>query len=303
MHKIKLIFNPASDRGRSGQKASDLQAVVERHGGADWSGTEYPGHGTELARQAALEGYERVVAMGGDGTVHEVVNGLMEVPPEKRPLLGVVPIGSGNDFAFACGVSMDMQQAMIRVFTGDPSPVDIGRITDGSGRAEFFDNSAGFLFDAAVNIESRKIKGIYGFPMYLTATIRSIIKHYATTRLHFTIDGEEFDKDLIMFTIGNGAREGGGFMVTPDAKNDDGVFDSLLVDPISRPTMFYLLPIVMQGNHGGFKFVDLDRFTSLAFEADRAVPIHLDGELWAPYEANVRKVTIEMLPAALQVVR
>lgn len=303
MHKIKLIFNPASDRGRSGQKASDLKAIVEKYGGADWAGTEYPGHGTEITHQAALEGYERIVAMGGDGTVHEVVNGLMEVPEEKRPLLGVVPIGSGNDFAFSSGINMNMQEAMIRVFEGGASPIDVGLITDGNGRKEYWDNSAGFLFDAAVNIESRKIKGIYGFPMYLTATIRSIIKHYATTRLKFTIDGQTFDKDLLMFTIGNGAREGGGFMVTPDAKNDDGIFDYLMVDPISRPMMFYLLPIVMQGNHGGFKFVNLERFTKLEFEADRAVPIHLDGELWAPYEADVRKVTIEIFPAAVNLVR
>ena len=303
MHNIKLIFNPASDRGRSGQKASDLKAIVDKFGGADWAGTEYPGHGTEITRQAALDGYERIVAMGGDGTVHEVVNGLMDVPEDRRPMLGVVPIGSGNDFAFSSGIKMNMQEAMIRVFEGSPTPVDIGRITDGNGRSEYWDNSAGFLFDAAINIESRKIKGIYGFPMYLTATIRSIIKHYSTTHIKFTIDGKQIDKDLLMFTIGNGAREGGGFMVTPDAKNDDGSFDYLMVDPISRPMMFYLLPIVMQGNHGGFKFVNLERFTKLEFEAERAVPIHLDGELWAPYEADVRKVTIEMLPAAVNLVR
>ena len=303
MHKVKLIFNPASDRGRSGQKASDLKAIVDKYGGADWAGTEYPGHGTEITRQAAAEGYDRIVALGGDGTVHEVVNGLMEAPEGKRPKLGVVPIGSGNDFAYSSGLNMNMQEAMIRVFEGSASPVDIGRITDGNGRSQYWDNSAGFLFDAAVNIESRKIKGIYGFPMYLTATIRSIIKHYATTRLKLTIDGKTFDKDLLMFTIGNGSREGGGFMVTPDAKNDDGSFDYLMVDPISRPMMFYLLPIVMQGNHGGFKFVNLNRFTKLEFEADRAVPIHLDGELWAPYEADVRKVTIEMLPKAVHLIR
>jgi YegS/Rv2252/BmrU family lipid kinase len=303
MHKIKLIFNPASDRGRSGQKASDLQAVVEQHGGADWAGTDYPGHGAELARAAAEAGYRRVIALGGDGTVHEVVNGLMDVPPDKRPQLGVVPIGSGNDFAFASGVSMEMQTAMIRAFEGEPARVDVGRITDGNGRSEYFDNSAGFLFDAAVNVESRKITRIYGFPMYLTATVRSIIKHYDTTRLQFEIDGEKMERDLIMFTIGNGPREGGGFMVTPDAKNDDGDFDYLMVDPISRPMMFYLLPIVMQGNHGGFKFVDIRRFQKLSFTADRAVPIHLDGELWAPYEANVRGVAVEMLPGAIELVR
>jgi YegS/Rv2252/BmrU family lipid kinase len=303
MHKIKLIFNPASDRGRSGQKASDLKAVVEQHGGADWAGTEYPGHAAELAAQAAADGYEKVVALGGDGTAHEVVNGLMSVPAGSRPLMGCVPIGSGNDFAFASGIDMNMQQAMIRVFEGSPAPVDVGKITDGSGRAEYWDNSAGFLFDAAVNIESRKIRGIYGFPMYLTATIRSIIKHCDPTRMKFTIDGEVVEKDMLMFTVGNGAREGGGFMVTPDARNDDGILDTLMVDPISRPMMFRLLPVVMQGNHGRFPFVNIARCKTISFEADRAVPIHLDGELWAPYEADVRKVEMELLPGAIQLIR
>ncbi len=303
MSKTILIFNPASDRGRSGQKASDLQAVVEKHGGAEWAGTEHPGHATELTRQAAQDGFDRVVALGGDGTVHEVVNGLMATPPERRPQHGVIPIGSGNDFAYASGIPVNAQAAMLRVFEGKPSAVDIGRITDGNGRSAYWDNSAGFLFDAAVNIESRKITRIYGFIMYLTATVRSIIKHYDPTRIQFTVDGETFEKDLIMFTIGNGAREGGGFMVTPDAKNNDGEFDYLMVDPISRPTMFRLLPIVMQGNHGGFKFVTLKRFKHLTLEADRAIPIHLDGELWAPFEADVRKVTVEMLPGAIQLIR
>ena len=303
MPKTKLIFNPASDRGRSGQKASDLQAVVEQHGGADWAGTDYPGHGTELARQAAEAGYTRVVALGGDGTVHEVVNGLMEIPKEKRPQLGVVPIGSGNDFAYACGISMNMQAAMIRTFEGSPAPVDIGQITDGSGRTEYFDNSAGMLLDAAINIESRKITRIYGFAMYLTAVVRSIARHFDSTRIKFEIDGETIEKDLQMFTIGNGPREAGGFLVTPDAKPDDGMFDYLMLDPISRPRMYYMLPIVMQGNHGGYPFVTLNRFKSMSFTADRAVPIHLDGELWAPYEANVREVKIEMHPGAVELVR
>ena len=303
MEKVKLIFNPASDRGRSGQKASDLQAIVEKMGGATWSGTEYPGQAVDLAEEAARAGYQTVVAMGGDGTVHEVVNGLMRLPREERPKLGVVPIGSGNDFAFSSGINLEPQAAMVRVFEGTAAPVDIGRITDGNGRSQYWDNSAGFLFDAAVNIESRKITRVYGFLMYLTATIRSIINHYDATNLIFNIDGETIIKDLIMFTIGNGRREGGGFLVTPDAKNDDGILDYLMVDPISRPTMFRLLPIVMQGNHGGFPFVTLKRFKAMEFEADRAVPIHLDGELWAPYEADVRKVKIENFPDAIDLIR
>lgn len=304
MRNVKLIFNPASDRGRSGQKASDLQAIVEKLGGADWAGTEYPGHAIEIAHQAAEAGYEKIVAMGGDGTAHEVVNGLMRVPAERRPRMGVVPIGSGNDFAYSSGIPLDNpQEAMSRVFTGTPSPIDVGRITDGNGRSQYFDNSAGFLFDAAVNIQSRKITRIYGFLMYLTATVKSIIENYNPTHMKFSIDGETTEKDLLMFTIGNGPREGGGFMVTPAAKNNDGVFHYLMVDPISRPMMFRLLPEVMAGKHEKYPFVKIRTFKTLAFEANRAVPIHLDGELWAPYETDVRKVTIEMIPGAIQLLR
>ena len=97
-HPILLIFNPNSDRGRSGQKVSDLRALIDQFGGADWRGTEYPGHATEIAAQAGA--YRTVVALGGDGTVHEVVNGLMQLRAEHRPPLGVVAIGACHDFAF-----------------------------------------------------------------------------------------------------------------------------------------------------------------------------------------------------------
>ncbi len=303
MHKVKLIFNPMSDRGRSGQKASDLQAIVEKMGGADWAGTEYPGHAVGLAEQAARDGYEKVVAMGGDGTAHEVANGLMRLPKAERPAFGVVPIGSGNDFAFCSKINMNPQEAMRSVFTGTPAPIDIGRITDGNGRSAYFDNSAGMLIDAAVNIQSRKITRIYGFALYLIAAIRAIIENFAPTRMKFTIDGETSEHSLIMFTVGNGSREGGGFTVTPAAKNDDGIFDYLMVTPVSRLMMFRMLPEIMNGTHERFNFVSTSTFRTMEFEADRAVPIHLDGELWAPYEANVTKVTIKRFPGALQLIR
>lgn len=303
MADVLLIFNPAADRGRSGQKASDLRAIVEKMGGARWAGTEYPGHAAELAERAAKEEVDSVVALGGDGTAHEVINGLMRVPEGQRPALGVVPIGSGNDFAYASGINMNPQLAMERVFQGTPAPVDVGLIADGDGRREYWDNSVGMLFDAAVNIQSRRITRIYGFAMYLTATVRSIIENYDPTHLKMTIDGAEVERDLLMFTLGNGPREGGGFMTTPEAKNDDGVFDYLMITPISRPMMFRLLPEVMKAAHARFNCVTLGRFHSLTLEADRAVPVHLDGELWAPYEADVRKITVSIAPGAIRLIR
>ncbi|MBM2851364.1 MAG: hypothetical protein HW418_4306 [Anaerolineales bacterium] len=134
MQKTLLIFNPMADRGRSGQQASDLRAMVDEMGGADWQGTEYPAHATEIAAQAALQGYQTIVALGGDGTVHEIVNGLMKIEAAHRPRLGIVPMGSGNDFAGGAGIQMNQQEAMRRVFTGTPKPVDVARIQDGTGR-------------------------------------------------------------------------------------------------------------------------------------------------------------------------
>src|SRR5512147_1244710 len=124
-HKVKLIINPNADLGRAWRWASDLRPVAEEFGGADWTGTVYPTHAIELARQAGEQGYEMVIAAGGDGTVHEIVNGLMQVAPERRPRLGVVPLGSGNDFSHAVNMNSNSALALRQVLTGAPHRVDI----------------------------------------------------------------------------------------------------------------------------------------------------------------------------------
>src|SRR5512145_2774237 len=138
MHgKVKIILNPMADMGNAWRIARDLRSITEQHGGVDWSGTVYPGHAIELARQAGEQGYDMVVAMGGDGTVHEVVNGLMQVPEEKRPVLGVVPAGSGNDFAHGIKVSKAPTEALRYALDGEASLVDLGLMTDEHGHTEY----------------------------------------------------------------------------------------------------------------------------------------------------------------------
>lgn len=304
MSKTLLIFNPSSDRGRSGQRASDLRAMVEqaRTGGADWRGTEYPAHATQIAAQAAAQGYSTVAALGGDGTVHEVLNGLMRTDAAQRPRLGIVPIGSGNDFAHAVGIQANPQEAMRRVFTGAPKAVDVALIRDGAGRSEYFDNTAGIGFDAAINIQSRKLTFIYGFVMYLTATLLTIARKFAAPHMKVTHDGGALDQPLLMITVGNGPREGGGFLTTPDSRLDDGVLEMLFIGPVSRVRMMQLLPKVMNGTHVREPDVRIEKTTRLVIDADRALPIHIDGELFAPYEADVRHVEINIVPRAIQVI-
>jgi YegS/Rv2252/BmrU family lipid kinase len=291
-----------ADRGRSGQQASDLRAMVDEMGGADWQGTEYPAHATEIAAQAALQGYQTIVALGGDGTVHEIVNGLMKIEAAHRPRLGIVPMGSGNDFAGGAGIQMNQQEAMRRVFTGTPKPVDVARIQDGMGRTEYFDNTLGIGFDAAINIRSRSIQSLQGFMMYLTATLLTIARDFAAPHMKVTYDGGTLDEPLMMITVGNGPREGGGFLTTPESKMDDGLLDFVYIRPVSKVRMLQLVPKVMNGTHVKEKEVKIAQTTKLVVDADRALPIHADGELFAPYEADVRHVEITLVPGAINVI-
>jgi diacylglycerol kinase family enzyme len=126
--RVKLIFNPRADRGRSSDLEASVQHILDKHEGAEWSTTEYHTHAIELAEQAAQGGFDIVVAIGGDGTVHEVINGLMRVPEDQRPLLGSVPIGSGNDFSANVGVAEEIENALERVFNGETKTIDIGLV-------------------------------------------------------------------------------------------------------------------------------------------------------------------------------
>jgi diacylglycerol kinase (ATP) len=303
MANIRMIYNPAADRGRSYQAAGDLHQLSREWGGADWIGTDYPGHASELALAAAQAGYKTVVALGGDGTVHEVVNGLMQVEEPRRPRLGVVPLGSGNDFAGGVGIAMDPPAALRRIFDDRRvRPIDVGLVADGSGRTEYWCNVAGIGFDAAINLRSRSISFLHGFWMYLTATLWTILLKYDRPRLSIDIDGRKMSGRFLMLTLGNGTREGGGFRTTPDAKMDDGRLDYLLVESISRLEMLRLIPEVMQGTHGRFPVVHLGRFTKLHLQSDMALPIQADGEMFGPYAADIREVTAEIVPGGLQVV-
>ncbi len=301
-HRVKLIFNPHSDRGRSWNLASSLVPIIEAHGGASWSATEYPEHATLLAEAAAHEGFDVIAAVGGDGTVHEVVNGLMRIPEAQRPSLAAVPIGSGNDFCNNIGIDPDIEKAMERVFHGEARTIDLGLIRDQDGRTEYWDNTLGIGFDASVTIHSYKITRLQGFMMYLWAVIQTIVRNHDAPRMRIVTDTEEIDQEVLMFVACNGPREGGGFHVAPDALLDDGLFHYALIENVSRAMMFRLIPEVMNGTHGRFKQVRLGSFRELELTSEEPVTIHTDGEIFAGFTSQVTGVKISILPGALKVI-
>jgi diacylglycerol kinase (ATP) len=304
MHrKIKIILNPMADMGNAWRAARDLRSITEEHGGIDWSGTVYPGHAIELARQAGEQGYDLVIAMGGDGTVHEVMNGLMQIPEDKRPVLGVVPAGSGNDFGHGIKASTKPTEALYHAINGEPSTVDLGVMIAGDGRKEYFDNTLGIGFGAWVTIHSHQLPILRGFIMYLTAVIQTIIFDHNPIKMQMEIDGKKLENSIVYLIICNGPREGGGFLVAPDAKIDDGLLDYAMIGNVSRLKMFRIVPEVMKGTHGRFKEVTIDRCKKFTLTADRPLHIHADGEIFSGPGTDVRQVSFEILPKALKVVR
>jgi diacylglycerol kinase (ATP) len=300
--KIKLILNPTANHGRSVQIASDLRPLMAEHN-ADWGGTEYPGHATELARLAGEHGYDLVVAVGGDGTVHEVINGLMQVPEKKRPALGIVPLGSGNDFAHILGIPENPAEALQSAISGQPHSLDMGSVRDENDRLEYFNNTIGIGFDAAVNQYTRQITRIHGFMMYFVALIQTIFRHFDALDLHVETDTETWDLKTLMLAVGNGPREGGGFIVTPDAKYDDGILNYVTIRKISRLMMLRLVPEVMNGTHGRFKMVKMGTCHKMSVASKQALYVHCDGEVYAGFGTDIRQLAIEILPNAIRFMR
>lgn len=303
--KVQLIMNPMADMGNAWRVANDLRAVVnsQTEVAIRWSGTVYPSHAVELARQAALEGCDLVIALGGDGTCHEVINGLMQVPAEKRPPLGIVPIGSGNDFAQVLKIPLEPEKAMLLALQGQAAPVDVGLMTDDRGRQEYFNNTVGMGFDAVVTIHSHRLPILRGFLMYLVAVLETIMLNHTPHNLKIKTDQREWQQQSIMMTICNSPQEGGSFRVAPDASPTDGILDYLLVDNCSRLTMLRLIPQVMKGAHTKHPIVHLGKCKTFQMQSDQPIYMHLDGEVYSGFGSTMRQVNFEILPGALQVVR
>ncbi len=304
--RIKLILNPMADMGRAWNVARTLRPIVNEYKGGkvDWSGTVYPGHAMELAKQAGEEGYDLVVALGGDGTVHEIVNGLMQVEAARRPALGVVPIGSGNDFAYVNKIPVDSpSQAMALALNGEASLIDLGLMVDENGRQEYIDNTLGIGFDAIVTIRSHHLPIVRGFLMYLTAVIQTILIDSEPMHIKMESEDKKWDKEVFMLVFANGPREGGGFYMTPDAKPDDGILDYMIVDNGTRLKKFRLVPEFIKGTQGNFKELEIGQFKKISLTSEQPLYIHIDGEICTNFGSDLHGLSVKIIPKVLSVIR
>lgn len=299
--KARIVLNPTADRGRSRQHKAELVALCQQIDGFELVTTQGPGHAVTLAREAANAGYDLVAAAGGDGTIHEVVNGLVQ-GDRATTRLGIVPIGSGNDLAYALEAPTDVAEAVRRLQNGRSRRIDLARIEDEYGRYQIVDNNVGIGFDATVVIQTENITRVHGFLMYLLATLHTIAFYYNTPQLNMQFDDEAVSQAALFLTLGVGFRGGGGFLLTPNARHDDNLIDSCLVNPIGRLTMLGMLLKAMRGTHVQSRHVTMRQNQRIVVRSDRPLPIHVDGEMFAYPKDNVRQVTVTSLPGALEVV-
>jgi YegS/Rv2252/BmrU family lipid kinase len=298
----KLIFNPIANLGRSWPIASSLRPLLTELGGADWTGTVYPTHATELARKAGEEGYERVIVMGGDGTVHEAVNGLMQLPPEQRPVLGIVPVGTGNDFAHSLGISRIPEDALRQAFHGPAHAIDVGRVDDNRGHGEYWVNTLGIGFDAIINIRSRRVAIFQGFAVYFLAMLQALMVDYTPYKATIQTDQGDWEEPLLMMVLCNGKREGGGFSIAPMASQQDGQLDFVSVPVIRRLRMLLTMPYFLKGTHGSLSYVRTGTLSRMELASDRPLYIHTDGEIYAGTHSTVNKLKVETCAGAIRAV-
>ena len=300
--RIKLIMNPNADMGNAWKYAADLRHLFSGFADAHWSGTVYPTHAKELATQAAEEGYDIVVAMGGDGTVHEVINGLMEAKVEKRPVLGVIPLGSGNDFSANVGNTRDANQAVKAILEGHTKTIDLATIEDEEGRMEYWDNTANIGFGGSVTEYSHSLPILRGFIMYLAAVLQTIFSNYVIMKAEIKTDEKEWSDETIMIALCNGPREGGGFHTGPHAIMDDGVLNFTIAQKVSRLKMLMLIPLFMNGTQEKDRKVYMGTFKKMEIRSDKPLYLHTDGEMFAGFNHDVHYLKIEILPQALEVI-
>ena len=207
-----LVYNPTAGKGSAGKMLPKVQALLGERGFAcDLALTEGVGHARRLGEQAVEDGCDLLVAAGGDGTINEVINGLMSpaLNGRKRPALGVLPIGRGNDFAFGMGIPHELTRACDTLTGGQRRRIDIGRVTGGDHpEGRYFGNGVGLGFDTVVGFEAAKIKWLQGSASYLVAVIRTIFKYAKAPVYEITLDDGVLKLDRLSATTADGQVRG-----------------------------------------------------------------------------------------------
>lgn len=302
--EIHVILNPEAGGGAGRRARAGLERRLQARGLAyRLFETERPRHAWELARSAASAGARAVLVAGGDGTVHEVANGLLQHRNEHGELttaLAVYPVGTGNDFVKMLFSPRDPGLACDLLVSGELRHFDAGKVI-WHGESEYFVNAVGTGVDVEVVRQIQKLPRFRGVLGYLIGLVRAVFG-FRPLQLRVSVDGESSDHNLMMIAATNGTCLGGGFFVCPGALPDDGRFDICMVRELNFFQIAYVIPHVLRGTHTRLPSVISCQAGVIQIDALSESPLYfqLDGELREPHAA--RSVLIELERGVLPVI-
>jgi diacylglycerol kinase (ATP) len=275
-----FLVNPASANGTTGRRWPEIAnraAARGLHGDALFS--ERQGHLTELARGAAQAGVERLVVVGGDGSVNEVANGVAGLDGVE---IAVIARGTGWDFVRTYGIPRDVEEAAAVALDGETRSIDLGRVVyrtwDGREATSWFANIASAGMSGAVAQRANDTtKALGGKVSYLWATL-SVFARWSNNEVRVSVDDEIRGGRMHDVIVANGKFFGGGMKIAPDAESDDGLFDVLLIGDVTKRDLLVTMPRIYRGTHLPHPKAELLRGAAVSVDAPEALPIELDGE-------------------------
>ena len=289
-----VIINPAAGDGRARRSVAWMRERLAARPEARLEVTRRAGDAEALAADAVQHGHDRVIAVGGDGTVQEVVNGLLS--GSEPASMGIVPLGSGNDLARSLALPAELATAWTTAIGHVTRRIDVARARNGAGDLRWFASAGGIGFDAQVAAAMADRSGWQaGRAGYLLTTLTEL-RRFENRHIRLTIDGQTETGDMLFVAIANGAYYGGGMRIAPGAHVDDGLVDVCVVGDISRLTVLRQLPNLYRGTHVNHPAVSMRSGSIIEADSDDATRIHLDGE---PFGSLPLHVTVGLRTLAV----
>lgn len=301
MARMRMIVNPAAGAWKTAKKWPEIMELLESlELDFEYDVTEAPGHAIELTKSAVEKGYELVVAVGGDGTINEVVNGLYDANALGNVTLGVINTGTGADYIRTLGIPRRYKEAcQTLVSPRGKVVVDLGIVecmSQGGKKKRLFVNFAGLGFDAeVVRATTEKFKALGSLPSYLMGLFSTLFS-YENRDVLLVVDGEIGERRICTILMNHGRYGGGGMLPAPNADPGDGLFDVLIIDDIAKPDLLVSIPRIYRGTHLTHPKVTLMRAREVEVKPVVNMAVQADGELFGEAPASFR-----VLPGALTV--